>query len=141
MPGNCRYFFVIGFTFFREIDIWRNSYHLWLFLVLRSAQIKKFHFLGAIFLVFLMYSPHLPSTSQHFCHYCSRFAAGRIKNSLFREFPQIISHRVCRALSELCPVSEKTKSHVYPINTMKARITGPITGALQHCFLMTSRCL
>lgn len=82
VPGNCRYFIVIGFTFFRVVDVWRNSCCLWLFPMLRLGQIKKFCSLGAIFLVFLLYSPLLHSALQHFCHYCSRFDTGRIKNPL-----------------------------------------------------------
>lgn len=56
---------------------------------------KEIPFLGSSLSSFLMYSPLLPSALQHFCHSCSRFAAGTIKKSLFREFPQIISQRVC----------------------------------------------
>lgn len=49
----------------------------------------------------------------------------RQDKKLFREFPQIISQRVClcsplQALSELCPVSKKAKSHVHPINKMQS---------------------
>lgn len=142
VPGNCRYFIVIGFMLFGVVDAWRNSYSLWLFFILRSGKIKNFCSLGGIF---LLSSSLLPRTLQHFCHYCLRFAAGRIKHSLFREFPQIISYRVC--LCSLCQSfecsaqsSRKSNSMCILLKQHKAQANWSCYWGSQ-CLQMVSSCL
>lgn len=83
---------------------------------------KEIPFLGSYLSSFLQIFTTSPQCFTTFLSLLHKVAAGRIKNSLFREFPQTIPHRVCQyslfAGTELCPVSKKPKGHVHPTNTM-----------------------
>lgn len=95
VPGNCRYFIVIGFTLFGVVDALEEFLFPVAIPHTEDRTDKEILFLGRYLSSFLHVFITSPKHFTAFCHYCSRFAAGRIKHSLFREFPQIISYRVC----------------------------------------------